>query len=505
MKGRTGVVLASFPTIILAAAVTLCVPVGGRLSAAPRIYPTGVTVYDPARAYNSFIAFGAPDGNTYLIDMNGNEVRRWPHAGLPGQVIDPKLIGGQRGHVLLQLSDGPDKRGGIFSNQTIGELDWDGKKIWEWGTQAPGGAARQNHDWARLANGNTLLLVTVPHPVAGLGPKELGDQGVYEVDPSGAIVWKWLAGEHLNEFGLSAAGLRYLREKIVHNPVEIWGYLEINDLQVVAPNRWYDAGDQRFHPDNLIFDSRKANFIAIIEKKTGKIVWRLGPYYADSEYTQDQRILAKTLPRPVDQLSGQHDAHIIAKGLPGAGNLLVFDDQGGAGFPPAPLGIYAGSRILEIEPIKKEIVWQYTGENSGRPVWSFFSSFVSSAQRLPNGNTLIDEGMDGRFFQVTPEGDIVWEYVLPYPDIKFVGGKPFVNSLVYRAQAVPYDWVPEGTPHSEKPVAEIDVTNSAFLSRRRKTAAPRFVAAVATNRDGRMAAISSCPIRETRMTLLVPA
>jgi hypothetical protein len=45
-----------------------------------------------------------------------------------------------------------------------------------------------------------------------------------------------------------------------------------------------------------------------------------------------------------------------------------------------------------------------------------------------------------------------------YPDTKLVGGKPFVNSLVYRAQAVPYDWVPGGTPHSEKPVAEIDVT-----------------------------------------------
>jgi hypothetical protein len=139
--------------------------------------------------------------------------------------------------------------------------------------------------------------------------------------------------------------------------------------------------------------------------------------------------------------------------------LLVFDDQGGAGFPPASLGIYAGSRILEIDPVKKEIVWQYTGADSGRPVWSFFSSFVSSAQRLPNGNTLIDEGMDGRFFQITPNGDIVWEYVPSYAGKRQVGGKAFLDSLVFRAQAVPYDWVPEGTPHSEKPVTEIDVTN----------------------------------------------
>jgi Arylsulfotransferase (ASST) len=269
-------------------------------------------------------------------------------------------------------------------------------------------------------------------------------------------VWKWAAGDHLNEFGFSADGLRYLRERVARNPIEIWGYLEINDLQVLGPNRWFDAGDQRFNPDNLMIDSRKGNFIAIIEKKTGKVVWRLGPYFPGSEYVQDHRIQEQTLPRPVDQLSGQHNAHLIPKGLPGAGDLLVFDDQGGAGFPPAALGIYAGSRILEIDPIKSQIVWQYTGENSGRPVWSFFSSFVSSARRLPNGNTLIDEGMDGRLFQITPGGDIVWEYVNPYPGRSTVDGKPFLNSLVYRAQAVPYDWVPEGTPHAERALREQD-------------------------------------------------
>jgi hypothetical protein len=81
----------------------------------------------------------------------------------------------------------------------------------------------------------------------------------------------------------------------------------------------------------------------------------------------------------------------------------------------------------------KLVVRQYRGANSGRPVWSFFSSFVSNAQRLPNGNTLIDEGMDGRFFQITPDGDIVWEYVPPYTGKKQIGGKPFVVSLVFRA------------------------------------------------------------------------
>ena len=426
--------------------------------ASPRVYPTGVTIYDPTRAYNCFVSFSSLDGSTHLIDMDGNEVHRWHHVGLPGEVIDPKLVGGKRGHVFLQLSEIADPRGGIFTNRTVGELDWDGNTVWEWGTQAPGGAARQNHDWQRLPNGNTLLLVTIPHAVKEIGPKEIGDQAIDEVTPDGELVWQWVAGDHLKEFGFSAEGMRYLRERVRRNPPEPYGYLEINDMQVLGANHWFDEGDKRFDPENIMIDTRKGNVVLIIERKTGKVVWRLGPYFEGSEYSPDQRIGNKTLPRPVDQISGQHDAHIIPEGLPGAGHLLLFDDEGGAGFPPAALGIYAGSRILEIDPVKKEIVWQYNGENSGRPTWTFFSSFVSSARRLPNGNTLIDEGMNGRIFQITPDGTIVWEYVTPYVGRSTMAGKPFANSLTYRAQPVPYDWVPEGTPHMEKPVKELDVT-----------------------------------------------
>jgi hypothetical protein len=123
------------------------------------------------------------------------------------------------------------------------------------------------------------------------------------------------------------------------------------------------------------------------------------------------------LPRPLDQISGQHNPHFIADGLPEAGNLLVFDNQGGAGYPPAPLGIYAGSRVLEIDPVTMHIVWQYTAEDSGRPPWTF----VSNAQRLPNGNTLSADGMRGRIFQVTPSGEVVWEYLTPQEDYAVAG------------------------------------------------------------------------------------
>jgi hypothetical protein len=64
----------------------------------------------------------------------------------------------------------------------------------------------------------------------------------------------------------------------------------------------------------------------------------------------------------------------------------------------------------EIDPATKNIVWKFQEAIPS----NFFSPRISNAQRLPNGNTLIDEGWFGRFFEVTPEGDVVWEYVNPY-------------------------------------------------------------------------------------------
>ena len=137
----------------------------------------------------------------------------------------------------------------------------------------------------------------------------------------------------------------------------------------------------------------------------------------------------------------------------------MFDNEGPSGFPPARLSVFSGSRVFEIDPIKNEIVWQYTALDSGQPDWGFYSSFISSARRLPNGNTLIDEGMNGRIFQVTPKGEIVWEYINPYFALtKLFTGRKIQSNWVFRAQPVPYDWVPDGTPHAEKAVITPELT-----------------------------------------------
>lgn len=298
----------------------------------------------------------------------------------------------------------------------------------------------------------------------GVSDKPIGDQVIREVNAQGQEVWSWVVGDHLDEFGISLEGRNLLRE-VFANGSEGAGFLTINDMQPIGPNKWFDGGDQRFNPDNIVIDSREASFIAIIDKASGKVVWRIGPpnYSNTSQSTGGLATVSAAslrpnvgldVPRPFDQTSGQHDAYIIPKGLPGAGNLLLFDNEGESGYPPIPSQL--ASRVLEINPITKQIVWQYSGVDSGAPAWTFFSSFISSARRLPNGNTLIDEGMNGRIFQVTPAGEIVWEYINPYFSREVIGpGKAVRVNNVYRAQPVPYDWVPADTKRRELPVAPI--------------------------------------------------
>ena len=116
----------------------------------------------------------------------------------------------------------------------------------------------------------------------------------------------------------------------------------------------------------------------------------------------------------------------------------MFDNGGASGYgftnPTAPDGANsfarASSRVLEINPVTLELVWSYAGPR-------FYSSNISGAQRLPNGNTLVTEGASGRLFEVTKESQIVWEYIYP----QFSGANS--SNGVYRGYRLPYDWIPQ--------------------------------------------------------------
>jgi hypothetical protein len=143
------------------------------------------------------------------------------------------------------------------------------------------------------------------------------------------------------------------------------------------------------------------------------------------------------------RLFGQHDVRWIPPGLPGAGNLMIFDN--GAGRPGADY-----SSVLEITPPidgdGRYTIHPRAAFGPARPSWtytapdrrSFFADFLSGAHRLPNGNTFICSGPTGRFFEVTPRGDTVWEYENPFSgDAPNPAGDP--SRSVFRATHLPPD------------------------------------------------------------------
>lgn len=422
----------------------------------PTIYPTGVTLYNPEKAWSGYTLLQAADTGALLIDPHGREVKLWRGLqGFPNKLLPGGQVFGSTGR--------RNPRYGFQDQLDLVQVDWDGNIVWKYDQNEKINdpdhqeryAARQHHDFQRVGNpvgyyvpgqdpqvgrGNTLLLVHNNVENSAISDIQLLDDRIIEVDWQGNTVWEWNAHEHFEELGFDQSARDILRKNPNVVPVgdDVGDWLHINSLSVIGPNPHYDNGDHRFHPDNIIWDSREANIIVIVDKTTGDIVWKLGPRYDNNEAE-----------KKLGWIIGLHHAHIIPHGLPGAGNLLVFDNGGWAGYgetsPGSPKGIKNAlrdySRVLEINPITLDIIWQFTPAEAGfvMPLDAsrFYSPFISSAQRLPNGNTLITEGSNGRIFEVTAEHELVWEYISPY------WGKGALGlNMVYRAYRYPFDWVP---------------------------------------------------------------
>jgi len=453
----------------------------------PSVYPTGVTIYDPEKCWNGYTIFQAREVGALLIDMNGREVQLWK--GLHG--FPNKLLPG--GYVLGHTGE----RNAAFGMQDqidLVQVDWEGNIVWKFDRyeyiedpgEKPQWMARQHHDYQREGNpvgyyvpgmeplvdrGNTLILCHKNLKNPQITEKLLLDDVIIETTWDGEVVWEWVCSDHFDEYGFNEAAKNILCRDPNFRPVGdgMGDWMHINSISVLGPNKWYDSGDERFHPDNIIWDGRETNIIAIINKKTGKIVWKVGPDYDTSKELKQ-----------LGWIIGQHHAHMIPRGLPGEGNILVFDNGGWAGYgspnPSSPTGIKSVlrdySRVLEFDPVTLKIIWQYTPVEAGfvMPVDAnrFYSPFISNAQRLPNGNTLITEGSGGRIIEVTPNHEIVWEYISPY------WGKELKINMVYRSYRVPYEWVPQLDKPTEVPIERIDartfrVPGAAPIGRVRET------------------------------------
>jgi hypothetical protein len=428
------------------------------LRADSSVYPLGTTIYMPEKCWNGFTILSTEEGR--LIDMNGNLVHLWkgklhhPNKVFPGGYLLASTSAWKHGRqdaIQIQLRDFNDKVIWKFDHWLEGKANEGEGSMW---------LSRQHHDMQikgnpvgyYIPNYNSLdvsegILLALSH--YNIQKDEINknvrllDDVVYEVDiATGKVIWTWKASDHLGEMGFDEAALKSMQNYKAKTRSEGDGFdwFHQNCVSYLGPNQWFDKGDKRFHPDNIILDSREAGLLAIGDHESGKIVWRAGPYYREGD---DKKL---------GWIIGPHHTHMIPKGLPGEGNILLFDNGGQSGYGPpndiAPNGIAVMrrqySRVIEFNPLTKDIVWRYVPNNASKPGqksgFDLFSPFISSAQRLPNGNTLITEGAEGRVIEVTKDHEVVWEYISPYT---WDSSVPSIRNLVYRAYRIPYDWVPQ--------------------------------------------------------------
>jgi hypothetical protein len=281
----------------------------------------------------------------------------------------------------------------------------------------------QHHDVEKLPNGNYLAnvweRVTAEKAIAlGRNPEHVADSGdfwfdgVVEVNPETAeIVWEWSLMDHLiQDFDPNMVNYGVVED----NP----GKLDINAIRFDRDGKtgadWTHVNALDYNPelDQIAISSNYLHEVFIIDHSTtpyeargpaGDFLYRWGNP-KNYRHGDDDSM----------RLFAQHDVHWIEDGLPGAGNIMIFNNGYAANrsystvveFTP-PLN-EDGSYDLEADGSygPSELAWEYVPKEGEE----FFSWFISGAQRLPNGNTLVNHGAKARMREVTPEGDIVWEY-----------------------------------------------------------------------------------------------
>ncbi len=375
--------------------------------------------------------YAAYEPAAVLVDMDGEVVRRWRVLGTP-----VKMLPG--GHIMA--ADRSSKGAWDYEGVSLEQRDWDDATVWSfdaWNKNAKGTLeARQHHDFQREGDpvgyyspgqqafkaGQTLVLSHEERKAPKISAKTLLDDVIYEVDRHQRLTgFTWRAADHIGQMGFDAAALKDIRT----NPGKAANdWLHLNAMSTLGRNRHHRAGDERFAPDNIIINSREACFMAVINRRSGDIVWRLGPDYG------------APWPGRVGPIIAAHHAHMIPEGLPGAGNILVFDNGGASCYGGASKGYRHCrnyTRVLEFDPVTLQVIWSY-GAPDGAD--HFMSAAQGGAQRLPNGNTLITASDQGEVREVNRDGEVVWRLRTK----ALAGG---IN-MPYRAYRVPPEWLPAG-------------------------------------------------------------
>lgn len=406
------------------------------------------TTYNSVEAEEGYTLFGySGDTETYLIDNCGQVINQWSSQYNAGNSVYLLDDGG-----LIRCSRSPAT---YFNAGGIGGLlemfDWNGNLTWQY-TYSDSLKAL-HHDVAVLPNGNILAIsfelktkqecIDAGRDTTLLADDELWPEKIIEIKPIGfdsaEIVWEWHMWDHLiQDFDSTKSNYGIVKEhpelfnlNYVPNDKADWAHANAIDYNPILDQviLSLNAFSEFVIIDHSTTISESASHSGGLMGKGGDILYRYGNPESYSHGDSSDRVDYKN-----------HNVQWIADSLVDGGKIMIYNN--GNGRPGGnyssidiiePLTDMAGNYILESDTTFGPDVpeWSYIAPNPP----DFYSPNISGAQRLPNGNTLICQGRDGRLFEIDNNDNIVWEYWSPVTNggILAQGDTPAGNRNVFRA------------------------------------------------------------------------
>ncbi len=400
----------------------------------------GMTLFSPAQG-------GAGGGGgtfyTYLVDNDLNEINVWTHprgaASMAYLMPDSTLI------YPYRVQNPSMSSGGVGGG--ISKYSWDGELLWSY--EIANDTYQHHHDVEPLPNGNILVIVwekktdseayDVGRQSIDNSLNEMWAEAILELEPIGSddvnIVWEWHIWDHLiQDVDSSLPNYGVVADHPELQDVN-YGNAGSNNGPGGPNGDWKHLNAIAYNEDldQIAISSRHHDEIYIIDHSTtteeaaghnggnsgmgGDYLYRWGNPQAYGRGNNSDHLLGD-----------QHGVNWIPEGYPGAGNLILFNNQ------------YTNnsSAVFEIvTPINDDGTYNISdGQPFGpdAPEWfhsgGFHTQMQGGAFRLPNGNTLVTDCDDAHMFEVTSEHEVVWEY-------DYGGGQVFIA----RAQKYPMDYL----------------------------------------------------------------
>jgi hypothetical protein len=432
---------------------------GGLLAYESSRGPTELIYWDAEKAFSGYSIIRPRrrgDGSVYLIDMAGQVVHEWSGFNNGQLLEDGTLFGGTKNGIAV--------------------ADWDGRILWEYRETREN--YRPHHEYLRVYNAEledfTVLYiasVALSHEeVIALGAdpdavdryEDVEMDAIVEVDRNGDVIWEFHFKDHVvqdvsagasNHVGRGRSIGDYPGRLDINFGVVKEDYLHLNGIDYNPANGHLAISSNNTHEIYIV--DHDGTFVAgdvkesmrLAASDAGDFLYRFGspanygqgkyPYYSKNKTPMLEHAGHK-------QIGGNHDIQWIKDGLPGAGNLLLFNN--GLSVPRAVLDPDPQSEVMEINPnldasgtdtgryvnppeagytiampgdespreeqavtrmFSKQIVSMY------HTLDTFKSYRGSAVQRLPNGNNLVQLSKVGRLVEVTPDGEVVYDYINP--------------------------------------------------------------------------------------------